>query len=191
MSIPPSLSVKNREQCQGVKGTSEVVDATLNQHCHDIDVIKRDRFELLSAYLDGEVTPDERQMVLEWMQSDPNAKCLYNRLIHLRQGLREASYSPCGDADAAVAQVFHSLNRRMQLMGMAGLGVVVVGVLSVLSGSMGHPQSIWRLASGGQSNYLEIALDQPAFPIPKAPTAARLDLTQVENQGVLPVESEL
>jgi len=108
MSIPPSLSVKNREQCQGVKGTSEVVDATLNQHCHDIDVIKRDRFELLSAYLDGEVTPDERQMVLEWMQSDPNAKCLYNRLIHLRQGLREASYSPCGDADAAVAQVFHT-----------------------------------------------------------------------------------
>ena len=86
---------------------------------------------------------------------------------------------------------FHSLNRRMQLMGMAGLGVVVVGVLSVLSGSMGHPQSIWRLASGGQSNYLEIALDQPAFPIPKAPTAASLDLTQVENQGVLPVESEL
>jgi hypothetical protein len=191
MSIPPTTSVKNREHCQGAKGTSGLADSTLDQQCHDIDVIKRDRFELLSAYLDGEVTPDERQMVLEWMHSDPNAKCLYNRLLHLRQGLREANHSPCGDADAVVAQVFHSLNRRMQLMGMAGLGVVVVGVLSVLSGSMGNTQSIWRLASGTQPEYLEIALDQPAFPIPKAPTAVSLDFNQVETQGVFPVESEL
>ncbi|MGB3136401.1 MAG: zf-HC2 domain-containing protein, partial [Nodosilinea sp.] len=36
----------------------------------DLDATKRDRFELLSAYLDGEVTPEERQQVLFWIQHE-------------------------------------------------------------------------------------------------------------------------
>lgn len=185
------MPVKSRKSSQASERTAEVAEASLYQ-CHDIDVTKRDRFELLSAYLDGEVTPEERQMVLDWMNSDPKAKGLYKRLICLRQGLREDSHGPCHDADVVATQVFRCLNHRMQLVGMAGLGVFVVGVLSVLSGSVGHHQSIWRMVSSNQSEYLEIALDQPAFPIPKAPTAAATaDLSEVESRGVLPIESKL
>jgi len=31
-----------------------------------MDMLKRDRFELLSAYLDGEVTAAQRQQVEDW-----------------------------------------------------------------------------------------------------------------------------
>lgn len=36
-----------------------------------LDNLKRDRFELLSAYLDGEVTSSERHQVEDWLRSDP------------------------------------------------------------------------------------------------------------------------
>jgi hypothetical protein len=191
MSIPPYMPIRIRKQSQAAdqQPGDGLAPCPLGQ---DLDVTKRDRFELLSAYLDGEVTPEERRMVLTWINNDPKTKCLYNRLMRLRQGFREVPCSHSGDADVAVARVFQCLNYRMRMVGMAGLGVFVVGTLSILSGSMGTSQSIWRLASRVQAEYLQIALDQPAFPIPKAPTAAiTIDNTVIQDKGVLPVESEL
>ena len=182
----------NMHKPSQAEGSGTETIESLTSYCQDIDVTKRDRFELLSAYLDGEVTPEERCMVLNWMNNDPKAKRLYDRLLYLRRGFREGHSSPCTDADAAVAQIFRCLNYRMQLMGMAGLGAFVFGVLGLLSGSMGHHTSVWRWASTAQPEYLEIALDQPAFPIPKAPNATiTLDSSPVRSQGLLPVESEL
>ena len=53
-----------------------------------LDNLKRDRFELLSAYLDGEVTVSERRQVEQWLETDQNMRCLYSRLLKLRQGMR-------------------------------------------------------------------------------------------------------
>ncbi|MEM9218830.1 MAG: transcriptional regulator [Cyanobacteria bacterium P01_F01_bin.150] len=53
-----------------------------------LDNLKRDRFELLSAYLDGEVTVTERRQVEQWLETDHNMRCLYSRLLKLRQGMR-------------------------------------------------------------------------------------------------------
>ena len=52
------------------------------------DVTKRDRFELVSAYLDGEVTPAERLLVANWLAHDPEVQRLYRRLLLLRQAFR-------------------------------------------------------------------------------------------------------
>jgi len=43
-----------------------------------MDMLKRDRFELLSAYLDGEVTAAQRQQVEDWLGNDPEVQ-LYAR----------------------------------------------------------------------------------------------------------------
>jgi hypothetical protein len=192
MSIPPYMPVKLEKELGQAEDYGEVREGILSS-CQDIDVLKRDRFELLSAYLDGEVTPDERRMVLNWMNSDPQAKCLYNRLMCLRQGFREGSHGQSCDADVAIDRVFQCLNYRMKLVGMAGLGVFVLGVLSMLSGGLGSSPGIWRWAAAVQSESLEIALDQPAFPIPKAPVeaTATLGTSFVDGESVLPIESEL
>ncbi|MEM9769414.1 MAG: zf-HC2 domain-containing protein, partial [Cyanobacteria bacterium P01_D01_bin.71] len=63
----------------------------MSQH-RDLDATKRDRFELLSAYLDGEVSPDERRLVATWLDKDPEAQCLYRRLLQLRQGFQGLSH---------------------------------------------------------------------------------------------------
>ncbi|MEA5452912.1 zf-HC2 domain-containing protein [Leptolyngbya sp. CCNP1308] len=159
--------------------------------CHDLDATKRDRFELLSAYLDGEVTPEERQQVLCWLQQDDSARALYNRLLTLRQGLRTQRGSSDCDAEATLVGVFHCLNRRLKLVTMAGLGVAAIGVINLLSGGAGAGSSSWRMATSTRPEALQIALDRPAFPIPEASSATSTDLASPIESGGLPIDSEL
>lgn len=158
--------------------------------CHDLDATKRDRFELLSAYLDGEVTPEERQQVLCWIQNDDGARGLYNRLIALRQGMRSQSASSDCNVEETLVGVFHSLNHRLKLVAMATAGVAAISVINLLSGAgMGSPS--WRLANFAQPETLQIALDQPAFPIPEASAVLSNDITTPSEAGGLPIDSEL
>ena len=40
-----------------------------------------ERFELLSAYMDGELTAEERKQVQQWLDSDPEFHELYKQLL--------------------------------------------------------------------------------------------------------------
>ena len=46
------------------------------------------RFELLSAYVDDEVTAEERKLVAQWLMDDPVTQQTYQRLLMLRQAIR-------------------------------------------------------------------------------------------------------
>ncbi len=159
--------------------------------CSELDVMKRDRFELLSAYLDGEVTPEERSLVQTWLNSDPTAKCLYNRLLALRQGLREESYITACDAEVTLAQVFQCLNQRFRMVSMASAGVVVVGMLNLLSSSMAPGHEAWHLSQNSSAPALQIALDQPVFPIPDLSIAVPVEAEVGQEQNGFLIESEL
>lgn len=50
-----------------------------------MDTQNQDRFELLNAYLDGEVTADERRQIDYWLVSDSEVRCLYGRVLKIRQ----------------------------------------------------------------------------------------------------------
>lgn len=163
--------------------------------CSDLDFIKRDRFELLSAYLDGEVTPEERRLVQTWLHNDPTAKCLYNRLMALRYGLRQdACTIPC-EAETTLTGVFQCLNHRFRMVVMAGAGVVVVGVLNLLSGTVGSSPAQWSVAREGTptpktSPSLHITLDKPAFPIPET-TAIPAEGQPLQSPTDLPIDTDL
>lgn len=156
---------------------------------HGLDATKRDRFELLSAYLDGEVTPEERQQVLCWLRDSDDARSLYNRLLNLRQGMRRQAGPPACDTEVTLSGVYHQLNRRLRLVTMACAGVAAIGAINLLSGGAGTGNGAWRLATVSQPETLHIALDKPAFPIPEA--AATMDAGSSIEQGGLPIDSEL
>jgi anti-sigma factor RsiW len=160
--------------------------------CSEPDVMKRDRFELLSAYLDGEVTPEERRLVQTWLNNDPTAKSLYNRLMALRYGLREdVSPAPC-EADVTLAGVYRCLNHRFRMVSMAGAGVVILGALNLLSGSVGPGPMGWHMAQGpSETATLKIALDQPAFPIPAVSVSSPVDGGLTSESLGLPLGSDL
>jgi hypothetical protein len=162
----------------------------------DLDVIKRDRFELLSAYLDGEVTPHERQLVNSWLAHDPSAKCLYNRLLQLRQGFKSAPIEPARPPEETLECVFSSLNQRFRTTCMAGIGVVAIGALGLLSGVFRPQQSWLQWAStpgnpGAAGEVLQIALDEPAFPIPQVAAADSAEVSGLNRRSTLPTDPEL
>ncbi len=145
------------------------------------NMMKRDRFELLSAYLDSEVTADERRQVEEWLANDPSVQSLHRRLLSVRQGLRNL---PVPHSDNSIEQTVNSvmarLRRRTKIVWMFGGAAVAACVIGSLSSLIpGNQPGLLEFASQSleqpqQSNKDEIALlpmvalNNPPIPIPKA-----------------------
>ena len=151
-----------------------------------MDMVKRDRFELLSAYLDGEVTALERRQVEEWLANDASVQCLYARLLKLRQGLRTlpvptAQQSP----EATVQQVLTRLRRRSRLNWMVGGAAIAACVIGAVSGIVSGGSSPRQLAQRPEiepiqtsstsmvpPSQLMVGLNNPVIEIPKAAIAS-------------------
>jgi len=151
-----------------------------------MDMVKRDRFELLSAYLDGEVTAIERRQVEEWLANDASVQCLYARLLKLRQGLRTlpvptAQQSP----EVTVQQVLTRLHRRSRLNWMVGGAAVAACAIGVVSGFVGGGSRVPQLAQRPETEPIQtssasivppsplmVGLNNPVIEIPKAAVAS-------------------
>jgi anti-sigma factor RsiW len=64
-----------------------------------------DRYEWLSAYLDNELAPAERQVVEQWLATDPQCQADYRRLLQMQQGfefLRSQALPPVAQSPQSV-----------------------------------------------------------------------------------------
>lgn len=160
-----------------------------------LETIQRDRFELLSAYLDGEVTAAERKQVEEWLASDPTVQRLHSRLLKLRQGFQSLPV-PVSDrsVEDTVEAVFARVERKPRLSliwGGAAIAALFVGALAtLLPGQDFSPQiaespkpqtQAAQPNANKDSEPLLIALDKPLVAIPKAPVSA--PVSPVKNAG--------
>ncbi|MFM7405943.1 MAG: anti-sigma factor family protein [Cuspidothrix sp.] len=147
---------------------------------------KRDSFELLSAYLDGEVTANERRQVEELLSTDAGIKSLYNRLLNLRQGLQTIPIPPSGQSsETTIEQVFTRIDRRYHLnclLGSVATAACVFGAISGLfSGNtfktlqMAQTQSTTQVTTiatqTAADSPLMVALNNPVIEIPKTAIA--------------------
>jgi len=158
--------------------SARLSSAPLDNHApamDTLDILKRDRFELLSCYLDGEVTAAERKQVENWLATDPETQRLHARLLKLRQGFQSLPIPTSQPAEQMAEQVFARLDRRPKrrlIWGVAGaVAAVVVGALaSVLpSSQLLNPQVAEVPVEQSDPEALMLALDRPPIDIPKAP----------------------
>ncbi len=149
-----------------------------------LETIQRDRFELLSAYLDGEVTAAERKQVEEWLTTDPTVQHLHTRLLKLRQALQTMPVPTSQrSVQETVDQVLSKVDRKPKMAliwGGAAIAALFVGTVATLfSGDRSFVPQIAKspeqiqpsLAENPSSESLLIALDRPLVAIPKAPVA--------------------
>lgn len=92
-----------------------------------------ERFELLSAYIDGEVTPQERKIVQGWLDTDLEFKQVYLGLIRLQTALPHVPIPPSMPTDELSKQVFERIEKehrwqRLWLWGSLTAAAVVVAV---------------------------------------------------------------
>ncbi|HEY9907996.1 MAG TPA: zf-HC2 domain-containing protein [Thermosynechococcaceae cyanobacterium] len=145
--------------------------------------LQRDRFELLSAYLDGEVTAAERRQVENWLATDMGVQRLHNRLLKLRQGLQGLPVpAPERSVQQTVDQVFAQVERKPKLSlvwgGAAAIAALFVGALAlVLPGQSPLPQVAQSPRSqpaaqqSSPSEPLLVALDEPLVTLPPKSSA--------------------
>ncbi|WP_013324171.1 anti-sigma factor family protein [Gloeothece verrucosa] len=133
-------------------------------------------FELLSAYIDGEVTPCERRQVQEWLDNDPKIHQLYIKLSRIHQAIEQIPIPASASVPSSqlTEQVFQRLDGRRK-SGFVSLGVAIIGaiVLGILTGLVVKNNSeLPKLAkqtltnASDNSEGLMIALNQPVMDIP-------------------------
>lgn len=165
-----NFQVKNNLQAYGDLLAANTGEA--NQSIDAMNMLKRDRFELLSAYLDGEVTASERRQVEDWLKNEPETQRLYARLLKLRQSL-QAMPMPSAQktAQQTVEQVYQKMHRRDRrsavVWGGGAIAAAFIGAITlVLPG-----QQPFQLAESSKTTTaiepLQVALNDPVVEIPK------------------------
>ncbi|MEL6221559.1 MAG: transcriptional regulator [Cyanobacteria bacterium J06627_8] len=139
-----------------------------SQNSDTLDSLKRDRWELLNAYLDSEVTPKEKRMVERWLKEDQKIQCLYARLLQLRCSFQAVPVPPSG---ASVEEVVQGVCRRIDrqrirrniMLGGAALAALL-GAL--VTSNVNLRQLPSQSIDGSELNPdgLELQLDQPLLP---------------------------
>ncbi len=146
-----------------------------SKDARDIDILQRDRFELLSAYVDGEVTAAERKQVQQLLNTDSQTQHLYARIMKLRHGIQTLPIPQSEQpAEIMVKEVFSRIEQRRTIRnvvwGGAAIAALFIGALpNVFSGSQSPAPKL--AASPVKPVMVAVRLDRPAFPIPKAAMA--------------------
>jgi negative regulator of sigma E activity len=152
------------------KPSKKRLDENVVEHTNDftgaMDMVKRDRFELLSAYLDGEVTAAERKQVEQLLMEDSSTLGLYNRLLKLRHGLRSLPIpQPEQPVEKTVEKVFERLQRRrLRLVSLFGGTAIAACVLGAVSGLFNGETSSFQFAQRPIQQVKEQVQQKPAQP---------------------------
>ncbi|MCC5899134.1 MAG: hypothetical protein JJU32_14635 [Phormidium sp. BM_Day4_Bin.17] len=102
---------------------------------------EEDLFVLLSCYLDGEVTPQERKQAEHLLACDPQAQQIYEQLSHISSGvqLMPVPESPVSAAETT-AKVFARMRQQRQkrlAWGGSAIAALFVAVVSGLQPQLG------------------------------------------------------
>ena len=136
-----------------------------------------DRFELISAYLDGELSPTEKTQVQTWLDRDPELKAVYTSMLTLQGQMQNLPAPPStSSAEEIAAKVFQSVDRRQRqrrllMVGSAIAASVLAGVGGLIPGIGSN--SLKMASPNLQENQpdtvmLAVALNKPAINIPKS-----------------------
>ena len=148
--------------------------------------LHRDRFELLSAYIDHEVTADERRQVESWINEDPAFAKMHRRMTKLQLGFQQLPAPVMAEhVDLTIAKVTQKLYRpRPDWRVLTGIGGAVAAAVAIAAVTL-FPNPSSQLASRSDNtatkssdqlqmpapSTLMIALDQPIFVPTKAAVA--------------------
>ena len=180
MTADRNFQINTNPDSQGDLLTSN--SGAANQLIGAMDMLKRDRFELLSAYLDGEVTAAERKQVEEWLANDPESQRLYERLLKLRSSFQTmpvpAAQKPVEQTIELVYQRVHSSRSRRRAVVWSGsaIAAVVLGAVSTVLPT----RQLLQIAQSPQQEIepLRVALNSPVVETPKLGIAPPAEQSQ-------------
>ena len=160
-----------KQNQQGLGDSLAETNTNNNYPQGNLTTMMRDRFELLSAYLDGEVTAAERRQVEDWLTNDPVTKRLYSRLLMMQQGLQSmpvpaAKQSAQELATKVLQRVEQRKTKRIWLLSGGAIAALLIAAVSgVLLGRESFVPQFARSPVPAESDGLIVALNEPLVEI--------------------------
>ena len=151
----------------------------------EFENLESDSFEILSAYIDGELSPVEKQQVQAWLDQDPKIKNLYTKLLSLQRQIQHSVVPPNQKSiEEITAGVFHTINvdryrhRRRLIFGTSAISAPV---LAAITGTFSGNSSVQLANTDSPSTIspvtmLAVAVNKPAINIPKMASDKSLGL---------------
>jgi len=139
--------------------------------------LSTDNFELISAYLDGELSIAEKTQVQIWIDQDPELKAVYTSMLTLQSQMRNLEVPPNSQSTAEITtKVFQSLDRRRRqrqllLGGGAAAASVAAAIMGLIPGIGDHSLRMAQspnITDKPEMVMLAVALNKPAINIPKS-----------------------
>ena len=139
-------------------------------------------FELISAYIDGELSPAERKQVQQWLDQDPQTKALYTQLLRLQGQMQNLPAPASAESTAQITtQVFQTIDsqrrRRRVIFSGSAIAASLLTAISLFPGT-----NSWKFAQSPNVNQgesdtvmLAVALNTPAINIPKSLNGYQVD----------------
>ncbi len=130
-----------------------------------------ERFELLSAYLDGEVTASERQQVESLLANDSAFQHQYRQMQKIHQAIPSISVPVGQSARSLATDVFTKIdrrrNRRWAWFGGGAIAATVAATIAGASGLFGDNSQLQFAANNADKPApLMVALNDPILAIP-------------------------
>jgi anti-sigma factor RsiW len=131
-----------------------------------------ERFELLSAYLDNEVTASERQQVEAWLATDGAFQQQYRQMQGIQVALPRIAVPSTQSSTALAAGVFDRIDRqRHRQLTWIGGGAIAATILATIAGFGGlfgdrSPQLQFAANKAKTPAPLMVALNDPILAMP-------------------------
>jgi anti-sigma factor RsiW len=140
-----------------------------------------DCFELLSAYIDGEATVEERKQVQQLLDNDPQSKELYLQLLKLQGGIQNLTVPTSETTSAKILseRVFDRVDRsHHRQKAIIWSGAIAATIITTIANIVPNsPSPSLRIAenssqdSSSPSIMVAVSLSKPTVIIPKAAVA--------------------
>ncbi len=132
-----------------------------------------ERFELLSAYLDGEVTASERQQVDAWLANDPAFQQQYRQMQQMHHAFPSIAIPSSQSSTSLATDVFAKIDRRRQRkwawIGGGAMAAMLTATLAGFGGLFGDRSPQLQFATNSNPDKpapLMLALNDPILSIP-------------------------
>lgn len=144
-----------------------------------------ERFELLSAYLDGEVTASERKQVEAWLATDRAFQQQYRQMQSVQHAMPRisvpSSQSTTALAEGVFGQIDRNRNRKLFWIGGGAIAATVLAAVTGLGGLLGdRPQLQFASNKANTPAPLMVALNDPILAMPAPERLMELPMSSPE-----------
>ncbi|WP_319420382.1 anti-sigma factor family protein [Pleurocapsa sp. FMAR1] len=142
-----------------------------------------DYFELLSAYVDGELSTPQKNQVQALLDRDPQVKQVYTQLLTLQSQMQQSIAPPCEKSvDEITKGVFRLVDHRRRRRKLVwGGGAIAASLFAIISGIIPGISPAFKMAKldapaavNSSAVMLAVAVNKPAINIPKSATGYSL-----------------